>query len=98
MSEGSLLISILFFIKNFYKIFCTFLPVKKYYTTVICLKQAIQPRVVGPLFIKGCMTYIVAKFIVYGCGTSMGTCYVRPGALAPGQERLRPVLERLVFN
>jgi len=24
--------------------------VKKYYTTVNCLKQAIQPRVVGPLY------------------------------------------------
>ena len=51
MLDGSLFISIFCFIKNFYKIFCTFLPVKKYYSTCICLKQAIQPRVVGPLFI-----------------------------------------------
>jgi len=70
MSEGSLSISFLI-IKNFYKIFCTFLPVKKYYTTLICLKQAIQPRVVGPLFIKRCIVYIVAKFIGPGPGTSI---------------------------
>jgi len=44
---------------------------KKFFTTINCLNQAIQPRVVGPLFIKRCMTYIVAKFIGVGCGTSI---------------------------
>jgi len=60
--------------------------VEKYYTTLICLKQAIQPRVVGPLLQKRGIVYIVAKFIEIVCGTSIGPCYVRPGALAPGQK------------
>ena len=97
-SEGNLSISIFFFHKKFFIIFCTFLTVEKYYTTLICLKQAIQPRVVGPLFIKRCIVYIVAKFIVIGCGTSIDTCCVSHGALAPWQERLRPMFERLLFN
>ena len=51
-SAGNLLISISFkSIKIFYKIFCTFLQVKKFFTTINCLNQAIQPEVVGPLFI-----------------------------------------------
>jgi hypothetical protein len=51
--------------------------VKKYYTTLICLKQAIQPRVVGPLFIKGCIVYIVIKLIGFVCGTSIDIINVR---------------------
>jgi len=35
------------------------------------LNQAIQPRVVGPLFYLGGIAYIVAKFIGIGCGTSI---------------------------
>jgi len=62
--------------------------VEKYYTTLICLKQAIQPRVVGPLFIKRGIDYIVAKFIGLGCGTSIGPCVVCVGALAPTQREL----------
>jgi len=43
----------------------------KFFTTINCLNQAILPRVVGPLFIKGCIVYIVAKLIGFGCGTSI---------------------------
>jgi len=45
--------------------------VEKYYTTLNCLKQAIQPRVVGPLFIKRCIDLYKAKLIGIGCGTSI---------------------------
>ena len=45
---------------------------EKYYTTLNCLKQAIQPRVVGPLLQKKGIDYIVIKLIGFGCGTSMG--------------------------
>jgi hypothetical protein len=63
--------------------------VEKYYTTVICLKQAIQPRVVGPLFIKGCIVYIVAKLIGIGCGTSIDIINIRgPWPVGPRLERL----------
>jgi len=46
--------------------------VNKFFNTINCLNQAIQPEVVGPLFKKGCIAYIVAKLIGIGCGTSMG--------------------------
>jgi len=45
--------------------------VDKYYTTLNCLKQAIQPRVVGPLFLKKGIDYIVAKINLIGFGTSI---------------------------
>ena len=41
------------------------------------VNQAIQPEVVGPLFIKGCIVYIVAKLIGIGCGTSIDIINVR---------------------
>ena len=44
---------------------------KKYYTTLNCLKQAIQPEVVGPLLYKRCIVYIVAKLIGHGPRTSI---------------------------
>ena len=49
----------------------------KFFTTINCLNQAIQPRVVGPLFIKGCIVYIVAKLIGIGCGTSIDIINIR---------------------
>jgi hypothetical protein len=60
----------------------------KFFTTINCLNQAIQPRVVGPLFYLGGIAYIVAKFIGIGCGTSIGPCAVCVGALAPTQREL----------
>jgi len=45
--------------------------VEKYYTTLICPKQAIQPRVVGPLFYIRCIDYTVTKLIATGFGTSI---------------------------
>jgi len=45
--------------------------VEKYYTTLICLKQAIQPRVVGPLFIKRCIDLYKPNLIGLGPGTSI---------------------------
>ena len=98
MLDGSLFISIFCFIKNFYKIFCTFLPVKKYYTTLICLKQAIQPRVVGPLFIKGCIVYIVTKLIGIRCGTSINIINVRePWRVSAMARKVMPNLLEHVF-
>ena len=60
----------------------------KFFTTINCLNQAIQPRVVGPLFYLGGIAYIVAKFIGIECGTSIGPCVVCVGALAPTQREL----------
>jgi len=62
--------------------------VEKYYTTLICLKQAIQPGVVGPLFYLRCIDLYKLNLIGIVFGTSIGLRYLRPGALAPGQERL----------
>jgi len=43
----------------------------KFFTTINCLNQAIQPRVVGPLFYLRGIAYIVTKFIWIGVGTSI---------------------------
>jgi len=55
----------------------------KFFTTINCLNQAIQPEVVGPLLYKRCTTYIVTKFIGIVCGTSIGPCYMCHGPLGP---------------
>jgi hypothetical protein len=60
----------------------------KFFTTINCLNQAIQPRVVGPLFYLRGIAYIVAKFIGIGCGTSIGPCAVCVGPLGPTQREL----------
>jgi len=43
-----------------------------FFTIVICLNQALQPKVVGPLFYLRGVAFCVAKFIGLGCGTSIG--------------------------
>jgi len=45
--------------------------VEKYYTTLNCLKQAIQPEVVGPLLYLRCIVYIDTKTNPTGFGTSI---------------------------
>jgi len=44
---------------------------KKFFTTINCLNQAIQPRVVGPLFYLRGIALYEAKFIGIGVGTSI---------------------------
>jgi putative flippase GtrA len=61
----------------------------KFFTTINCLNQAIQPKVVGPLFYLGGVAYIVTKFIGIGCGTSIRyKLFMCVGALAPTQREL----------
>jgi hypothetical protein len=45
--------------------------VEKYYTTLNCVKQAIQPEVVGPLLYLRCIVYIDTKTNPIGFGTSI---------------------------
>jgi len=44
---------------------------KKFFTTINSLNQAIQPRVVGPLFYLRGIALYVPKFIGIGVGTSI---------------------------
>jgi len=70
--------------------------VKKYYTTLICLKQAIQPEVVGPLLYLRCIDYIDTKTNPTRFGTSIDyvncVCkfykFCEPWPVGPWQERL----------
>ena len=43
----------------------------KFFTTINSLNQAIQPRVVGPLFKKGCIDFLRAQKIQPVVGTSI---------------------------
>jgi len=45
--------------------------VKKFFNTLICVNQAIQPEVVGPLLYKRCIALYDPRLIGLGPGTSI---------------------------
>jgi len=45
--------------------------VKKFFNTINCVNQAIQPKVVGPLLYKRCIALYDPRLIDRGSGTSI---------------------------
>jgi hypothetical protein len=65
--------------------------VEKYYTTLNCVKQAIQPEVVGPLLYLRCIVYIDTKTNPIGFGTSIDyiNCVSKNYKLCAGAQLVR---------
>jgi len=60
---------------------------KKFFTTINSLNQAIQPEVVGPLFILKGIDFLRAQKIQPVVGTSIDLYFMGLGPLGPRQER-----------